>query len=96
MLGYLETQDGFIQLSQEDYNPDFENWVSLPNGVKLRLLDSGVLEMPDMRDYIGASSYILSNNYYNSRDQFHEVVDEGFEAILGAIEKKELLLEMLL
>ena len=59
----------------------------------LRKLDSGIIEMPVMTDYIGASSFILSNNYYNSRDQFQKVVDEGFEAILGAIEKKDLLLE---
>jgi hypothetical protein len=42
----------------------------------IRKLDSGVIEMPVMTGYIGASSFILSNNYYNSRDTVEsDVVD---------------------
>lgn len=43
-------------------------------------------------DILGASSAVFSNIYYVTRDHFQEVVDEGFEAVQGAVLLKDLLL----
>ena len=45
-------------------------------------------------DILGASSAVFSNIYYITRNQFQDVVEEGFEAVQGAIALKELLLEV--
>ncbi|MCK4749767.1 MAG: hypothetical protein KAT15_22080, partial [Bacteroidales bacterium] len=45
-------------------------------------------------DILGASSAVFSNIYYITRDHLQEVVDEGFEAVQGAIALKEVLLEV--
>lgn len=45
-------------------------------------------------DLLGASSAVFSNMYYITRDKLQEVVDEGLEAVLGAIAMKDLLLEV--
>jgi len=44
-------------------------------------------------DILGASSSVFSNIYYITRDRFQEVVDEGFEAVQGAVLLKDLLIE---
>jgi len=44
-------------------------------------------------DILGASSAALSNIYHICRDNFQAVIDEGFEAVKGAIALKDLLLE---
>jgi len=43
-------------------------------------------------DILGASTSVFSNIYYITRDRFREVIDEGFQAVLAAVELKELLL----
>ena len=45
-------------------------------------------------DILGASSSVYSNIYFISRDHFQEVVDEGFEAVQGAVALREKLLEI--
>lgn len=94
MLGYLETQDGFIQLSQEDYNPDFENWVLLPNGVKLRLLDSGVLEVSPAKN--SNKVYVLSCGVHGNETAPIEIISHQISKIVtGSIEPKYHLLYIL-
>ena len=44
-------------------------------------------------DILSASSSIFSNIYHITRDHFPEVVEEGFTAVRGAIDMKDLLLE---
>lgn len=56
------------------------------------------LEPPPMMwifewNILGASSAVFSNIYHISSDHFQEVLDEGVEAVKGAIGLKELLLE---
>lgn len=43
-------------------------------------------------DILGASTSVFSNIYLVTRDRFREVIDEGFEAVRGAVALKELLL----
>jgi len=45
-------------------------------------------------DLLGASSSVLSNMYYISRENLQGVIDEGLDAVLGAIAMKDLLLEV--
>ncbi len=45
MLSYLETAEGFIQLAQMKFDESYANWEILPNGVQLRMMDIGVLEV---------------------------------------------------
>lgn len=45
-------------------------------------------------DILGASSSVFSNLYFITRDHFQEVLDEGFEAVRGAVALKEKLLEV--
>jgi hypothetical protein len=45
-------------------------------------------------DILGASTAVFSNIYYITRDRFQEVIDEGFEAVRGAVALKERLLEV--
>ncbi len=45
MLSFLEITDGFIKLSKQPHKEAFEQWVELPNHVKLRQLDCGVLQV---------------------------------------------------
>ncbi|MCK4751676.1 MAG: hypothetical protein KAT15_31685 [Bacteroidales bacterium] len=45
-------------------------------------------------DILGASSAVFSNIYYITRDHFQEVIDEGFNAVKGAISLKDMLLEV--
>jgi hypothetical protein len=45
-------------------------------------------------DILGASSAVFSNIYFITSDHFRDAVDEGFEAVQGAIALKELLLEV--
>jgi len=94
VLGYLETQDGFIQLSQEDYNPGFENWVTLPNGVKLRLLDSGVLEVSPAKN--SNEVYVLSCGVHGNETAPIEIISHQISKIVtGSIEPKHNLLYIL-
>jgi len=56
------------------------------------------LELPPMLwifewDLLGASSSVFSNLYFITRDHFQAVMDEGLEAVRGAIAMKDLLLE---
>ncbi len=44
-------------------------------------------------DILSASSSIFSNIYYITRDRFREVIEEGFLAVRGAIDMKDLLME---
>ncbi len=44
-------------------------------------------------DILGASSAVFSNIYYITKENFQDVVDEGFEAVQGAVRLKELLIE---
>jgi hypothetical protein len=44
-------------------------------------------------DLLGASSAVFSNIYYITRDKLQEVMDEGLEAVKGAIAMKDVLLE---
>jgi hypothetical protein len=43
-------------------------------------------------DILGASSSVFSNIYYITREHFQEVLDEGFDAVQGAIELRSILL----
>lgn len=45
-------------------------------------------------DLLGASSAVFSNIYYITRDNFQSVIDEGLEAVRGAITLKDMLLEV--
>ncbi len=45
-------------------------------------------------DILGASSAVFSNIYHITRDNFQSVIEEGFEAVKGAIALKDLLLEV--
>jgi len=44
-------------------------------------------------DILGASSAVFSNIYYITRDNFQSVIEEGLDAVEGAIALKDLLLE---
>lgn len=43
-------------------------------------------------DILGASSAVFSNIYYLTREHVQEVIDEGLEAVRGAVELREILL----
>lgn len=45
-------------------------------------------------DLLGASPAVFSNIYFLTRDHFQGVIDEGLDAVLGAIAMKEVLLEI--
>ena len=42
-------------------------------------------------DILGASSAVFSNIYYLTREHVQEVIDEGLEAVRGAVELREIL-----
>lgn len=87
MLSFLEVKDGFINLSQEPYKQEFANWVELPNQVKLRMLDSGVLQVRPAED--SDTALVLSCGVHGNETAPIEMISDQISRIVtGAIEPK--------
>ena len=94
MLSYLEVQDGFTQLAKQPHNPAFEAWVELPNRVKLRMLDAGVLQIRPAEP--SESALVLSCGVHGNETAPIEIVAAQISKIVtGAIEPKAELLYIL-
>jgi len=83
VLSYLEVTDGFIQLSKEAHNPDFESWVNLPNNVQLRMLDSGVLEVKPATE--SAQAMVISCGVHGNETAPIEIVSNQISKIVTGV-----------
>ena len=87
MLSYLEVKDGFIQLAKEKFDTKFTNWVRLPNQVKLRMLDTGVLEVKPAES--SDHAMIISCGIHGNETAPIEIVSNQIsQLVTGALEPK--------
>ncbi|WP_185964345.1 succinylglutamate desuccinylase [Aliikangiella marina] len=85
MLSFLEVNSGFIELSKKPHNPEFENWVELPNQVALRMLDSGVLQVRPAK--AKGTALVLSCGVHGNETAPIEIISNQISRIVtGAIE----------
>lgn len=94
MLSFLEVDKGFIELSQQPHKPEYEQWVSLPNGVELRMLDFGVLQVKPPQP--AEKAMVISCAIHGNETAPIEIVSKQVSQIVtGNIEPKNNLLYIL-
>lgn len=94
MLSFLEVENGFIELAKQSHNSDYERWVSLPNGVQLRMLDFGVLQVKPALE--AKKAIVISCAIHGNETAPIEIVSKQVSQIVtGNIEPKNHLLYIL-
>lgn len=87
VLSYLEAQNGFINSSQDKKIPVSENWTILPNAVRLRMLDPGILEVRPAEH--SKQSFVFSCGIHGNETAPIEIVSQLISQIVtGSIEPK--------
>lgn len=94
MLNFLEAENGFIDLAQKPGTGLSEQWTLLPNQVKLRLLDTGVLEVKGAQ--ASEKDYVISCGVHGNETAPIEIVSRLINQIVtGNLEPKVNLLFIL-
>ncbi len=87
MLSYLETSNGFIELTQNDQAEASSDWIDLPNAVQLKLHGRGILQIKPAQN--SSQDFVMSCGIHGNETAPIEIVSDLISKIvMGEIEPK--------